>query len=90
MGFWNIVQETLMIACAIIGGIFAVCIGFGVLEALMWWLFFLLQYPMGFMFWVLEKMLPPSKSEHIHRRKPEPPPPPPSMMDKRMSEEYER
>ena len=81
MELWSIVQETFITACVIIGGIFAVFVGFGVLVALLCWVVFLLKYPMGLMFWICEKMLPPSprKEERSHRREPEPPPPPPSI-----------
>ena len=79
MGFWNIVQEALMTVCTIVVGVFAFFIGFGVLGGLMYWVFFLLEYPMSLMFWILEKMLPLRKEERTQRREPEPPPPPPSI-----------
>ena len=75
MELWSIVQETFITACVIIGGIFAVSVGFGVLVALLCWVVFLLKYPMGLMFWICEKMLPPRQEKHPQRREPEQPPP---------------
>ena len=81
MEFWSIVQRVLMIVCAVISGVFAFAIGLGLLIALVCWVFFLLEYPLELIFWMLEKMLPPSlrKEERSHRGEPEPPPPPPSI-----------
>ena len=75
MGFWGIVLEVLMKACAIVSAIFAFFIGVGLLIASVHWLFFLLQYPMMLMFWMLEKILPPfpRQEERTQRREPEPP-----------------
>ena len=77
MGFWSIIQEALMMICGVVGSIFAFFIGIGLLIALVYWVVFLLEYPMILTFWMLEKILPPFhvRKSVPHRREPEPPPP---------------
>ena len=79
MEIWSIVQRVLTIVCVVVGGTFVFVISSGLLIALVYWVFFLLQYPLDLAFWMLEKMLPPltREEERSHRRAPEPPPPPP-------------
>ena len=78
MEFWGIVQKVVIIPCVIVCVAFFLCILFGCIFSLVAWGVFLLQYPLGLMFWICEKTFPPDKKESIHRRKTESPPPPSS------------
>ena len=78
MEIWSIVNGALKVACAVVGGVFAFAIGLGLLWALMFWVCFLLDYPIELMFWIISKTCPPlsSKEEPSRKRAPAPPPPP--------------
>ena len=79
MEIWSIVLKVVIIPCVCMCMAFFLCILFGCICSLVVLGVFLLQYPLGLMFWICEKTFPPDRKESIHQRKPEPSPPPSSM-----------